>query len=265
MIKLFRNIRKKLITEGPNAGRVDKTTKYLKYAIGEIVLVVIGILIALQINNWNEQRKERIKENIIVKSLYDEFIENSKYTEERIQYLNASYNNGGIKLLEFCNDNHTDVTADGLLTLIENSFIGPGYSPKVSTFNRIVNNEEFNFIRFDSIKVLLNQYSSVLEFTLISNKLLMNDIDVLHTYSHDKFGSLSFGKKISEHQLSKQLFVGINVSKPTFDPKDIVSDPVFESILTRHLLNYGFVLNRLIELQDLNLNIRDYIDKHYKF
>jgi hypothetical protein len=50
VIKLFRNIRQKLLTEG-------KTSNYLKYAIGEIILVVIGILIALQINNWNENRK----------------------------------------------------------------------------------------------------------------------------------------------------------------------------------------------------------------
>ena len=39
-----------------------KTGKYFKYAIGEIILVVIGILIALQINNWNETRKERAQE-----------------------------------------------------------------------------------------------------------------------------------------------------------------------------------------------------------
>ena len=51
MIKLFRNIRKKLLEQG-------KTANYLKYAIGEIILVVIGILIALSINNWNENRKE---------------------------------------------------------------------------------------------------------------------------------------------------------------------------------------------------------------
>jgi hypothetical protein len=50
MIKFFRNIRQNLLAEG-------KAGKYLKYAIGEIVLVVIGILIALQINNWNENRK----------------------------------------------------------------------------------------------------------------------------------------------------------------------------------------------------------------
>ena len=241
----------------------NKTGKYFKYAIGEIVLVVIGILIALQINNWNEQRKERIKENMVVKSLYNEFIDNSKYIEERIQYLNASYSYGGIKLLEFCNKNFTDVSADSLLTLIESSFIGPGYSPKTSTFTRIINNEEFNFIRLDSLKTLLNQYSSVLSFTFISNKLLIDDIESLHTYSQDKFGGLSFSRKISEHQLSKQLFIGIKASEPTFNPVDIVKDPVFESILTEHLLNYGFALNRLNELEILNKTIQDYINSQY--
>lgn len=49
MIKFFRKIRQNLL-------RNNKFSKYLLYAIGEIVLVVIGILIALQINNWNQQR-----------------------------------------------------------------------------------------------------------------------------------------------------------------------------------------------------------------
>jgi hypothetical protein len=51
MIKFFRKIRQNLLSKG-------NTGKYLKYAFGEIILVVIGILIALQINNWNENRKE---------------------------------------------------------------------------------------------------------------------------------------------------------------------------------------------------------------
>jgi hypothetical protein len=62
MIKFFRHIRKQLVSE-------NKTAKYFKYAIGEIILVVIGILIALQINNWNEGRKEIIKQRSVLSNL----------------------------------------------------------------------------------------------------------------------------------------------------------------------------------------------------
>lgn len=55
MIRFFRKIRQKLLTQ-------NKVTRYLAYAIGEIFLVVIGILIALQVNNWNESRKESARE-----------------------------------------------------------------------------------------------------------------------------------------------------------------------------------------------------------
>jgi len=62
MIKFFRKIRQNLIME-------NKTSKYFKYAIGEIILVVIGILIALQINNWNENKKANITEVYVLKEV----------------------------------------------------------------------------------------------------------------------------------------------------------------------------------------------------
>jgi hypothetical protein len=68
MLKFFRNIRKNLIGEG-------KTTKYFKYAIGEIVLVVIGILIALQINNWNQVQNEKIVESGYMQNLLEDLNE----------------------------------------------------------------------------------------------------------------------------------------------------------------------------------------------
>lgn len=61
MIKFFRKTRQNLLSRG-------KTGRYLKYAIGEILLVVLGILIALQINNWNEKRQNKLKvENLLQK------------------------------------------------------------------------------------------------------------------------------------------------------------------------------------------------------
>ena len=66
MIKFFRKIRQNLLME-------NKTSKYFKYAVGEILLVVIGILIALQINNWNEQQKQNNMLSKYYKNLVHEF------------------------------------------------------------------------------------------------------------------------------------------------------------------------------------------------
>jgi len=73
MLKFFRKIRQDFLSEG-------KTGKYIKYAIGEIVLVVIGILIALQINTWNEQRKKWANE----KDLYQRIINDLKFDENKL-------------------------------------------------------------------------------------------------------------------------------------------------------------------------------------
>lgn len=77
MIKLFRNIRKNLLSEG-------KTTKYFKYAIGEIILVVIGILIALSLNNWNTDNanKKIVLKNS--KTLIQNLEKDSVFCENRI-------------------------------------------------------------------------------------------------------------------------------------------------------------------------------------
>ncbi|NNL82601.1 MAG: hypothetical protein HKP28_04370, partial [Winogradskyella sp.] len=74
MIKFFRHIRQSMINQ-------NKTKKYVLYAVGEIVLVVIGILIALQINNWNENRKLQNEINIYL----NQKLENLK--EDRLRLI----------------------------------------------------------------------------------------------------------------------------------------------------------------------------------
>ncbi len=77
MINFFRKIRKQLLTQ-------NKVSKYLLYAIGEIVLVVIGILIALSINNWNEWRKDRIMEREVLGQLSESLTKNCEALEDTI-------------------------------------------------------------------------------------------------------------------------------------------------------------------------------------
>ncbi|MFC1785697.1 DUF6090 family protein [Candidatus Neomarinimicrobiota bacterium] len=83
MFHFFRKIRRKLIEK-------TQLKKYLFYAVGEIVLVVIGILIALQINNWNENRKLTIKELKILNELRSDLNQNMSDIESNLNSLTQS-------------------------------------------------------------------------------------------------------------------------------------------------------------------------------
>jgi len=83
MIKFFRKIRYDLMEK-------NKPGKYLKYAIGEIVLVVIGILIALQINNWNTERIQSIESRQLSKRLLQETNQNIEILKRDVENQNQS-------------------------------------------------------------------------------------------------------------------------------------------------------------------------------
>jgi hypothetical protein len=76
MIKIFRKIRQQMLTE-------NKFSKYLLYAIGEIILVVIGILIALSINNWNEKKKLKVEEVKFLKNFKQSLISDIEFNDFR--------------------------------------------------------------------------------------------------------------------------------------------------------------------------------------
>ncbi len=78
MFKFFRSIRQGLVNEG-------KTSKYLKYALGEFILVVLGILVALQINNWNERRKGEEQRLVLIANLKADMQENLGFVQQMIK------------------------------------------------------------------------------------------------------------------------------------------------------------------------------------
>ena len=80
MLRLFRNIRQTLLNEG-------ETAKYFKYALGEIVLIVAGILIALQIQTWNEGRIQNNEDKNLTGMLRSELVEFQDYNREMLQSL----------------------------------------------------------------------------------------------------------------------------------------------------------------------------------
>lgn len=101
MLKLFRKIRQKLVKKG-------KVKSYLLYAIGEIMLIVIGILIALQVTNWNESKKDKKIEHTYLEAMKVEVEENQKKLERVIKKNDKGIENAE-KLVELLNQPPSDV------------------------------------------------------------------------------------------------------------------------------------------------------------
>ena len=145
MIKFFRHIRKNLLME-------NKTSKYFKYAIGEIVLVVIGILIALQINTWNEQKRN---ENTL-KQILVEFKEELRLNIKDLKIgIKAKESQREIKDKLLKNKRLDTIPIDTLEKHMETYHLSAGYSPTL--LKRFENSQITNYGKYDSIFINLQE------------------------------------------------------------------------------------------------------------
>ncbi len=143
MIKFFRPIRQNLLME-------NKTSKYFKYAIGEILLVVIGILIALQVNNWNEQRKERAKELHYLTNLKTDLKSNIAEIDKYIATRNSQIVSAKRTLEFFEGEPLTDF--DSFNRDIVNVYTWQKFFQIDNTFQELTNSGNLSLITNDSIK-----------------------------------------------------------------------------------------------------------------
>ena len=155
MIKFFRKIRFDLMETGKTGKPATPAGRYLKYAIGEIVLVMIGILLALQINNWNEHRKERIKEQVILKQLKEDYLADLNQLEQKMEMRNTIIKSA----FEIFNamDHPDEVSRDSLIKDIADMSDDPTFDP---IQNNLINSGNLNLITNEKLKRLLSHWSS---------------------------------------------------------------------------------------------------------
>lgn len=123
MIHFFRSIRQKLLRE-------NRLTRYLIYAVGEIVLVVIGILIALQINLMKEERKLQEQEVITLKQLRDEFKDNLIQLDEKISMRN-SMTRAAYHLMAY-HDDASLIVEDSVEIFLARTTVSPTFDPIIN-------------------------------------------------------------------------------------------------------------------------------------
>jgi hypothetical protein len=170
MLKFFRKIRKELIAE-------KKVSNYLLYAIGEIVLVVIGILIALAIDNANEQSIKREKEQIYLMGLRDEFETSQTKLKELIIFNKQSYEDSK-KILVYMVDSENLPDEQELANLLYNALaFDISFNPNNSLLMEMINSGSLKDIANPRLRILLTNWVSNIEDISKQEMMLANERD----------------------------------------------------------------------------------------
>jgi hypothetical protein len=203
-----------------------KTVKYFKYAIGEIALVVIGILIALSINNWNEARKEKKGEIKILKQLKTDLVENEAEINDLINRIEVNKS-----------------AMDSLLVKLKKG----DYDASVSIYVALIHRKTFFNNSNSGYKLIGNGMAN-----LISNDSLLNG--VLQLYEKDFVNVKSrqglMNNKIEDkvYPLTNNLFkINPNISLRLTD-FDVVSSEVYIPLDFELLSKNHNYINNLIQL-----------------
>jgi len=153
MLKFFRTIRKKLIEQ-------DNIRKYLLYAIGEILLVVIGILIALQVNNWNEERKDKLKETALVSQLHSDLLQTEEELTEIKEFFHSRAHAAALVTKSYWKN---EMLRDTLL--VNFGIVGSNrrYNPILGTARSLISSGNIDLIPSDNVRKGVVTYTETMD------------------------------------------------------------------------------------------------------
>ncbi|NER13473.1 hypothetical protein GWK08_08500 [Leptobacterium flavescens] len=247
MIKFFRRIRQQLLRE-------RKFSKYLLYAIGEIFLVVIGILIALQLNNWNESRKDRNEEQLVVQTIYDELNQNLQYSTSVASQIEGRLNMT-ITLMGYTAAQEAAIPVHVFDSIMVRAFLFPPYTPIKADMERVLGSDQIDLIRSTELQKRLSDY-----------KTSIDGAALYYRYAEDDFKLLILPYFVKNYPL-KALLLQYGMQVPPSAHKsnynDLLASREFENILSVIFADSGGQLQALSANLSLIEVLKDLIEKEY--
>lgn len=246
----------------------SKFGRYLIYAIGETFLVVIGILIALQVNNWNENRKNLIKEQVILKQLKTEFESNLIQLDEKI-IMRSEIINSSVKVLKII-DNPTNVNRDSLFNDLSVLTLDPTFDP---ISNDLIVSGNLQLINNLKLKNRLSNWTSDVmslkemelewqKMTLQINFPFIIELNIYRDLANNQYKNKSVPIYILDKNVRQKLEIGKSMRSANVE--SVLNNHKIESIITR-----AITANHVTNLQSLALKkkiniILDLIEKEIK-
>ncbi|MBT8298527.1 MAG: hypothetical protein KJO52_09350 [Maribacter sp.] len=242
MIKFFRKIRQNLISEG-------KFQKYLKYALGEIILVVIGILIALQINNWNIRKSQQSEIREIAHSLVNDLEEDIKMFDKRKKQM-IMISRRIDSLSNYVVDKEIDQISNLDFICLSWNLLYMPFNWNRATLDQMKNSGSLKYIKNDTLIKKISNYDALTkhldEDYLNDKNKSENAIRILNKVTNNNYPNME--------KLRKDVFLKINDIR--YDVFWIFSEPEYQKaknyqlkLITKDLKEIHEAINSLSRLQ----------------
>ncbi|WCO01052.1 DUF6090 family protein [Psychroserpens ponticola] len=238
MIKFFRKIRYDLMEK-------KKTGKYLKYAIGEIILVVIGILIALQLNNYNESLNQSNQELKALNNLKLDFKYNESELNKSIIEL-KEINNACFTILNQTGNKHEETfDIDSLLQFTPSV---PQYFPQNGFLMDLMNSGNLGIIKNDKLRYKLSSWLPALETLKNRENLTSKFDDILIIYIIKNGSWLNSDEKSSDKEINALKFPksGFEINN-----NDLLQNIEFENLIENQIVYKSQLLDNQIVCLEL--------------
>jgi len=207
----------------------NKTGKYFKYAIGEIILVVIGILIALSINNWNEERKLKTEEQELLANLSVSF--KSKLNELENKNVGRAENITGINKLLYLTSNPNETIGEReMYNILGDMHTWYSVNEEFRIIDMLFSSGKINTISNDSLKFKLISWPDIMEEMLEEQRVLQDLVTNRINPLMNKYVSLT--NIVASYNLPKTQIEAHTVSPFPNDFSGLLSDRAFESFIS---------------------------------
>ena len=238
-----------------------ETKQYLKYGIGEVFLVVIGILLALQVNNWNEKRKLTIEEKKTLLSFHNEVSNNLNILERSI-FEKQKIIEANNEILKYIGPNEKWLSEKSLDSLMYHITVsGWIFVPEDGVLNEIINSGKLSIIQDEKIKNEIASLPQLLSLILEEDRLYRDD---LHQYflpflsKNYKLRNITSHRELLEHSKSD-----LGISKFENNPVALLNNPEFENILTIQSIWIKFSIDMCINQKSKYEEIQRLIENKY--
>jgi len=242
MIKFFRQIRKSLLME-------NKTSKYLKYAIGEIVLVVIGILIALQINNWNETRKFNNLKKVYIERLIDDLKQDTLQVNILVDDLNKRQSIIETIIADLGSSNNAHYSISAIENYFAEGWNMLDFTPSASTYSDLSQTGNMNVFRNSELTNRIKNYYVYIEDAIKSqniNKDWIIPLDVTLSQETTAFEFDPITKHLFKEEDKDKALQNLNDNKELFK-RNAAGHYWFNTSLKRGSLDIKSLAIELIE------------------